>query len=170
MKYYALFLLCFSVLNLYSQEEKFKDWLPQEVEYYKNLKGLAEYIHNKDKADISKDTLLNKYIYMDMDTLKYKGTIYDMANMDTIFSLIPQAIRKNGGIELLDAKPVRFYKEHEVYRPFERALKDAVPFVLVYYRKERPDEPLGTLLFDPKTRKLASWILISQGGSGWYYF
>ena len=131
---------------------------------------MAEYNNNKDKADISKDTLLNKYIYMDMDTLKYKGTIYDMANMDTIFSLIPHAIRKNGGIENLDEKPIRFYKDHEVYRPFVRALKDAVPFVLVYYRKERPDEPLGTLLFDPKTRKLASWILISQGGSGWYYF
>lgn len=70
MKYYALFLLCITVLNLYSQEEKFIDWLPQEVEYYKNLKGLAEYINNKDKADISRDTLLNKYIYMDMDTLK----------------------------------------------------------------------------------------------------
>ena len=108
MKFYALFFFCFTVLNLFSQENKFMDWLPQEIEYYKNLKGLAEYVNDKDKADISRDTLLKKYIYM--DTLKYKGTIYDMANMDTIFSLIPHAIRKNGGIERLDTKPIQRIK------------------------------------------------------------
>lgn len=170
MKYYALFFFCFTVLNVFSQEKKFIDWLPQEIEYYKNLMGLAEYINGKDKADISRDTLLKKYIYTTMDTLKYKGTIYDMANFDTIFSLIPQGIKKYGGIEKLDAKPIRFYKDHVLYSPFKRSLKDAVPFVLAYYRKDRPDIPLGTLLFDPKTHKLSSWILISQGGGGWYYF
>ena len=169
MKSLAVLFLCFTVLSLYSQEQKFEDWLPHEIEYYKKLRGLAEYVNKRDKTDISKDTLFMKYIYIDKDTLKYKGTIYDMANFDTIFSFIPQAIRRNG-IDNLDAKPLRFYKHHEIYRPFERALKDAVPFVMVYYRKERPDEPLGTLLFDPETYMLASWILLSQGGSGWYYF
>jgi hypothetical protein len=76
MKFYALFFFCFTFLSLFSQENKFVGWLPQEIEYYKNLKGLAEYVSDKDKADISRDTLLKKYIYMDIDTLKYKGTFF----------------------------------------------------------------------------------------------
>ncbi|WP_147415972.1 hypothetical protein [Ulvibacterium marinum] len=168
MKFHTLFFFFFCILNLFSQEEDFRDWLPHEVEYYKNLKGLAEYVNARDKSDISKDTLFKKYIYVDSDTLKHKGTLYDMENFDTIFSFIPATIKKVG-IQNLDAKPLRFYKQHEIYRPFQSALKRVVPFVMVYYRKERPDEPLGTLLFEPKTHKLHSWILLSQGDSGWYY-
>lgn len=168
MKSYISFFFGIIFLGLFSQEKKFDGWLPLEVEYYKNLKGLAEYVNARDKSDISKDTLFKKYIYVDSDTLKYKGTLYDMANFDTIFSFVPATIKKIG-IQNLDAKPLRFYKEHEIYRPFQRALKKIVPIVLVYYRKEHPDEPLGTLLFEPETHKLHSWILLYQGDSGWFY-
>jgi len=36
--------------------------------------------------------------------------------------------------------------------------------VFAYYRKEEPDNPLGTLLFEPETSKLIAWIMINQGG------
>src|SRR5690606_6840583 len=54
------------------------------------------------------------------------------------------------GLENLDAKPIRFYKEHKIYEPFEKVYKDIEDRVFVYYRKENPEEPLETLLFSSK--------------------
>lgn len=163
---------CFIISIVFSQEKDFEEWYSQEVQYYKKIKDLAEYIHNKGKTDISTDTLFKRYIYSENggllnDSLK-EGTIYEMYSFDTLFSLIPRKL-DSIGLENLDAKPLRFYKEHEIYRPFKRALAKMAPDVMVYFRKENPSMPLGTLLFDPKSYKLKSWILISQGGSGWYY-
>jgi hypothetical protein len=36
--------------------------------------------------------------------------------------------------------------------------------VFAYYRKDEPENPLGTLLFESGTDKLAAWIMINQGG------
>lgn len=40
--------------------------------------------------------------------------------------------------------------------------------VFAYYRKDKPDNPLGVLWFDPKNNKLVSWIVINQ--CGYRYF
>ncbi len=74
----------------------------------------------------------------------------------------------------MDAKPVRFYKKHKIYKPFEKELaKESIDGdklytessnVFVYYIKKEPENPLGTLLFDPDTDKLVAWIMIDQGG------
>lgn len=171
MKFYLSLFFGFTVLGLFSQEKKIDGWLPQEIEFYNNLKGFAEYVDGMQKKDISLDTLFTKYIYSENgkpnDSLK-KGTIYQMYSFDTLFSFVSRTI-DSIGLENLDAKPLRFYKKNEIYRPFKRALADVVPFVMVYYKREDPDKPLGTLLFHPDTHKVRSWILISQGDSGWYY-
>ena len=36
--------------------------------------------------------------------------------------------------------------------------------VFVWFKKEDPEEPLGTLLLEPQTNKLLAWIMIDQGG------
>jgi len=78
------------------------------------------------------------------------------------------------GIDNLDAKPVRFYNDHEIYKTFDKEIaKESVTGekmytedtnVFAYYRKEDPKNPLGTLLFEPETGKLVAWIMINQGG------
>ncbi|WP_296346044.1 hypothetical protein [Winogradskyella sp.] len=35
--------------------------------------------------------------------------------------------------------------------------------VFVYYKKDNPENPLGTLVFEPETSKLVSWVLLCQG-------
>jgi uncharacterized membrane protein YvbJ len=73
------------------------------------------------------------------------------------------------GLINLGAKPVRFFKhDKEFYKPFTQEIKDLASMTLVYFDKRRPDEPLGTLLFEQKTHKLGAWILINQGG--YHYF
>lgn len=91
-----------------------------------------------------------------------------LAVFDTIFSFIPKTIKSNG-INSLEAKPLRFYKNHEIYEPFKTVLKSVSCDVMVYYNKEEPNEPLGTLLFDPKSHKLVAWILLKQGDKGWFF-
>ena len=40
--------------------------------------------------------------------------------------------------------------------------------VFAYFRKEEPENPLGVLLFESETDKLAAWIMINQGGYGYF--
>ena len=96
-----------------------------------------------------------------------------LTKFDAIFSFFRNKI-DSIGVSKLDAKPVRFYKEHKIYEPFdEKVAKESISGekmytkhqnVFAYYRKDDPDNPLGVLLFEPNTNKLASWILINQGG------
>ncbi|APY00881.1 hypothetical protein [Lacinutrix venerupis] len=159
----------------YSQEKKFKDWKADEIEKYKSLKALAKYIENKEANQISKDTLFNKYIYFDYvlnDTLVERRE-RRLESFDTIFSAFRKPI-DSLGIENIDAKPIRFFKNHKIYEPFKEELaketiggekmytKDANVFA--YYKKNEPEKPLKALLFDPDTNKLVAWIMINQGG------
>ena len=72
-------------------------------------------------------------------------------------------------MENLDAKPVRFYRGHEIHKPFEKALQNLEPNVFVYFVKGKEEDPLGYLLFEEDSKKLASWILLKQGSSGWFF-
>ncbi|MEZ4809888.1 MAG: hypothetical protein R2819_05975 [Allomuricauda sp.] len=152
----------------FSQKVKSDDWTTKETMYYKNLKELAEYVNQEDK--VSKDTLFKKYIYFDnilKDSIEERKN-KRLAVFDTIFSFVPKTIKSNG-IENLEAKPLRFYKNHKIYEPFKAALKEVSCDVMVYYNKEKPEEPLGTLLFEPESHKLVAWILLKQGDGGWFF-
>jgi hypothetical protein len=71
------------------------------------------------------------------------------------------------GLQNLEAKPLRNFKnDAEFYKPFTEELKwtDSASLVLAYYDKREPAKPLGALLYEPKSRKLLSWIILNMGG------
>ena len=71
------------------------------------------------------------------------------------------------GIENLDAKPTAYFKDNtEFFKPYNNngELHELLPLTLTYFDKRRPTEPIGTLLFEPKTHKLLAWVMVNQGG------
>lgn len=156
--------------HFYSQESEIKDWNKNEKKYYKTLVGLVKYLEEKKSSEISRDILCQKFFYLDNIL---KDTTIDRRNkrlvaFDSLFKYIPKTLDSIGS-ENLDAKPIRFYRGESVYKPFERALAQLENQVLVYYKKEDEENPLGYLLFDDESSKLISWILLKQGESGWFF-
>jgi len=153
-----------------------ENWTENDKAQYSKLKELAKYVYKKEKAEISKDSLFENYVYFDNvlnDTVTERRERRIVA-FDTLFYFFRKTI-DSIGLENLDAKPVRFYKKHKIYEPFdeEKAELKAVggekmyakdDNVFAYYRKEEPENPLGVLLFEPESDKLGAWIMISQGG------
>ncbi len=167
--------LFLSTFLCFSQEKNSENWTINERAQYKKLTELTNYVNNKEKSQISKDSLFIKYIYFDY---VLKDTVNErkerrLASFDTIFYYFRKTV-DSIGIKKLDAKPIRFYKNHEIYEPFdeEKAIKSVNgekmysknKNVFAYFRKEEPDSPLGALLFEPNSNKLAAWIMINQGG------
>jgi|GEM_PF-926769 len=159
----------------FGQKINSENWTENEKAQYAKLTTLTNYVYKKTKSEISKDNLFKKYIYFDYvlnDTDSKRKEKRVMA-FDTLFYFFRKTV-DSIGLKNLDAKPVRLYKHHKIYDPFKKELaietvggekmyeKDANVFA--YYRKEDPENPIGTLLFDPETNKLVSWIMIDQGG------
>lgn len=168
----ALFLICFFS---FGQTVPDGNWTANELTQYKTLQKLGSYVHKKEKNELSRDTLFTKYIYFDYllkdpDTARKERRV---EAFDTIFEFFRQTVNKIG-LENLDAKPIRFYKNHEIYKPFDKNVaKESInnekmyaddQNVFVWFKKENPENPLGTLLFEPQTNKLLTWIMIDQGG------
>ncbi|TXK00565.1 hypothetical protein [Flagellimonas aequoris] len=150
-------------------------WSESEKAQYTKLTELVHYVHKKKETEISKDTLFQKYIYFDnvlSDTVQQRK-IKRLAAFDDLFQYFRKTL-DSIGLENLDAKPIRFYKDHKIYEPFdEKVAKKSIDGkkmytkdsnVFAYYRKDEPENPFGSLLFDPETDKLAAWIMINQGG------
>ena len=174
MKKTLVILLLFVNLSSFGQETN-AIWDKNEVSQYSKLVELAKYVSKKELSEISKDTLYKKYIFFEH---YMKDTVYERKNrrimlFDTVFYHFKKTI-DSIGVDNLDAKPVRFYKKHKIYEPFEReTAKQSISGekmytqdtnVFAYYKKDEPENPLGVLLFEPLTNKLVSWILIDQGG------
>jgi hypothetical protein len=174
VKIIALSMLFLGSLS-FGQTISKSDWTNNELTQYKTLRKLGSYVYKKEKDELSRDSLFTKYIYFDHllrdpDTARKERRIQAF---DTIFDFFRQTVNKIG-LENLDAKPIRFYKDHEIYKPFDKNLaKESISGekmyaddqnVFVWFRKENPGEPLGTLLFEPRTSKLLAWIMIDQGG------
>lgn len=156
---------------VYSQDKEFKGWLPAEINYYNNLKGLAEYVNGKSDVNIGQDSIIHKFLKIEeasRDSVN-KNTVYSIEYRNGVFTSFVNKINSHG-LDNLDAKPLRFYKENDsLYRPFVSALKEVAPNVMVYYRKECPEKPLGTLLFDNETHKLISWVLLQGAGASYFF-
>ena len=152
------------------------NWTENEKAQYVKLTELANYVYKKKKSEISKDSLFENYIYFDNvlnDTVTERRERRIVA-FDTLFYYFRKTV-DSIGLKNLDAKPVRFYKNHKIYEPFdeEKAELKTVGWkkmyarddnVFAYFRKEEPENPLGVLLFEPETGKLGAWIIINQGG------
>lgn len=153
-----------------------KKWTENDKAQYSKLKKLANYVYKKEKYEISKDSLFENYVYFDNvlnDTVTERRERRIVA-FDTLFYYFRKTV-DSIGLENLDAKPVRFYKNHKIYEPFDEEKTELKTVggekmyakdenVFAYYRKEDPENPLGVLLFEPESNKLGAWIMISQGG------
>jgi len=164
----------------FGQNEMVENWTENDTAQYSNLKELARYVYKKEKSEISKDSLFAKYIFFDNilnDTVseRREGRVAVFNNLFDYFRKTIDSI----GWENLDAKPLRFYKNHKIYEPFDedkaklKALGGEKMYakddnVFAYFRKEEPENPLGVLLFESETDKLAAWIMINQGGYGYF--
>lgn len=162
--------------SAFCQTKDFEEWTEIEKKQHSNLKDLASYIYKKDKSKISKDTLFKKYVFFDNvinDTITERKERRKFL-FDTLFYYFKASI-DSIGIKNYEAKPIRFYKNHKIYEPFDvdktklesikgekMHQKDANVFA--YYRKDEPENPIGVLLFEPESNKLVSWIMINQGG------
>jgi hypothetical protein len=169
MKFTVTLIYIFTTLISFGQSKVSNEWTEKEVKQYKTLLDLAQYVYGKSKTEISNDILFEKYIefsYVLKDTSKVRIK-KRIESFDTLFSFFRKPI-DSVGVNKLDAKPIRFYKHHDIYKPFEKQLAQIAPDVFVYFVKDRPDDPKGTLWLDPKSNKLIAWILLSQGGT--YYF
>jgi len=157
-------LLLTSIL-CFGQNNNLEDWTINEKAQYLKLTELAQYVSGKQKAEISKDTLFDKFVYFDyvINDTDIERRERRFAAFDTLFYRFRKMV-DSVGIENLDAKPIRFYKNTEIYESFDDELTEFAPYVLAYYKKEDAENPLGTLLFEPKTNKLLAWIMIDQGG------
>lgn len=165
MKYLLFWIFNLSSFLIFGQNIKFADWTENEKANYVKLTELAQYVNGKEKKEISKELLFEKFVLFDYvlnDTLESRKE-NRIKTFDTLFYYFRKPINSTG-IKNLDAKPIRFYKTYEIYKPFEKQLAKLEPNVFVYFEKNNPEIPKGTLLFDPKTNKLVAWILINQGG------
>ncbi|WP_411030636.1 hypothetical protein [Spongiimicrobium sp. 3-5] len=169
---FLLFQTSFLFVNtsLWAQESKPLCLSQNEKIYYQNIKALAMYAVETEKSGISRDTLFEKYIEFDYvlnDTLMTRKQ-QRLAYFDNLFDIFRRKI-DSMGIENLDAKPLRFYQNHDIYKPFKKGLSKSEPQVLVYFKKENPKNPLGTLLFDLNMKKLLAWIFLRQGENEGFY-
>ena len=165
LNYISTIILFITLSYSYGQNIEFNNWTEKEKKQYKILNELAHYVNNRDSTKISKDVLFDKYIefeYILKDTLQTKKEDR-IQKFDGLFYYFRKTI-DSLGIENLDAKQIRFYKNHEIYKPFENQLVDLEPNVFAYYEKNNPEEPKRVLLFDDKSNKLLGWILLNQGG------
>ena len=164
-----IFLIAIPLFCL-GQNKGFNDWTENEK---------ANYVSGKQKPEISREILFYKYINFDYvlkDTFVTRIEKRLLA-FDTLFYSFRNTI-DSIGIENLEAKPIRFYKNHKIYEPFdeEKAMKSISGRkmyardlnVFAYFRKEDPENPLGTLLFDHESNRLVAWILIKQGKYGYF--
>ena len=180
MKKILIILITLSINSGFSQNKNVENWTENDKAQYLNLKELANYVYQKDKSEISNDTLFKKYIYFDNvlnDTITERRERRIVA-FDALFNYFKVKI-DSIGLENLDAKPVRFYKNHKIYEPFNEEKTKQTTIggkkmytkddnVFAYYNKKEPENPIGVLLFEPETDKLGAWILINQ--SGYRYF
>ena len=153
-----------------------ENWTENDKAQYSKLKKLANYVYKKEKSEISKDSLFENYVYFENvlnDTVTERRERRIVA-FDTLFYYFRKTV-DSIGLENLDAKPVRFYKNHKIYEPFDEEKAELKTVseekmyakddnVFAYYRKEEPENPLGVLLFEPESDKLGAWIMINQGG------
>lgn len=145
-----------------------QSWTKDEQDFYVKIKSLCEYFKEKNYDTTQREIVFKEYVYFDnvlADTSKtriqkrikwFDGLIYQMTHfIDSV------------GLENLDAKPTSFFKDNkEFFKPYDKGgeLNKLLPLTLSYFDKRRPNEPIGTLLFEPKTHKLLAWVIINQGG------
>jgi len=120
MKELIIYLIALNSINCLGQNNEFENWTKSEKSQRNIFFNLAKYIEGKDKDEISKDSLSEKYIYLDyvLDDTNIERGENRLKVFDTIFYRFRKII-DSLGVQNLKAKPIRFYKDHEIYEPFD---------------------------------------------------
>ncbi len=146
-----------------------KNWTSNDVRYQNTITNLSKYLTNTSESSIRRDSLEN-YIYFDyaLENASQVQKEKRLHSVDTLIKVLKHFV-DSVGYENIQVKPVQDFKSNATYyQPFEKELKKDAPNSLAYFDKSNPSIPLGSLLFDQKTGKLMSWVVINQ--SGYYYF
>ena len=160
--YFCLLTTMFFYNNNFAQTKQLQE---SETANFKTLKGLVNFIHKKSYSVSKRNILFDKYILFDYvlnDTSKERID-NRVALFDGLFSKFQHFI-DSAGLNNLDALPIRFFKDDPQYKPFTEELKEVGPNTFAFFNKNSPSLPLGLILFDEKTHKIVSWIMIDQGG------
>ncbi|NJM80797.1 MAG: hypothetical protein HC854_16485 [Flavobacterium sp.] len=137
------FLLILIIINLgfekINQTNNIDNWSQNDKNQYTKLTALANYIYQKENSEISKDSLFKKYIFFDNvlnDTVQERKERRILA-FDTLFYYFKKKV-DSIGLKNLDAKPVRFYKNHKIYEPFneEKAKQKTVGGAKMYEKDD----------------------------------
>ena len=154
----AFILFCFSP-SIYGQSP---NWTEKENEYYSKTKELCNFLKNNPYDTSYRNYIFDNYIFYvnpKNDTSQKRLRYFD-GLFYTFYHFIDSV-----GLENLDAKPVRYFKENKTYyKPFEEHLKWADTLSFAYFDKRHPKKPLGSLLYEPNSGKLISWIILNMDG------
>ena len=162
MKIWKLILAFIFFSLTYSSYAQNLSWTKDEAEYYANAKELCNYLKFAPFDTSKRNFLFENFIYFvnpKNDTTQDRINYFDML-LYKLYHFVDSV-----GLENLDAKPVRFFKNDTTfYKPFQDDLNWTTSMVLVYYDKRNPKKPIGSLLFEPKSHKLISWVMLNMGG------
>lgn len=162
---YAFFIICSLITGSFAQSNK---WTNDEIQFYQKLKFITEYFHTRPYDTAQRGFVFKEFVY-------FENILTDTSNnrikerirwFDGLFIQMLHFV-DSVGLENLDAAPTRFFKDDKIFfRPFDDngELNELLPLTLVYFDKRKPNHPIGSLLFEKKTHKLLSWIIINQGG------
>src|SRR6478736_1510251 len=133
----VLSLITFSIQGqpLESREK----WTDNEKMIYQRQMDLCHYLQEH-KGKISKDTLFKNFVYFDyiLNDTDIQRKEKRLKTFDTLFYYFHHYI-DSVGLANLDAKPIRFYQDKEIYKPFVSHLRDWREGVFAYYLKSNPE-------------------------------
>lgn len=163
-------LLLIANLFGFTQPNDRSTWSKEQLIYHEVFLKFCRYVDKRDTDKLSVDSLFKNYIYFD-----YVLNDTSLSRKERRLKIFPSVLQPlhhfidSVGANNLDARPISFYeRDVDFFKPFTLELKQTIPNVLVYYGKERKNDPAGTILFDPITHKIVAWEIISQGG--YYYY
>lgn len=142
----------------------------QEQTFYNSLNEFCHYLKANPDIVKNRETIIKNWVSFDY-VLKDTSQSRKNKRTEQLDELLVgfRHFIDSVGLENLDAAPIRYFKDSkEFFRPFKESLSAQAPLTFAYYDKRRPLQPIGCLLFDDRTGKLVSWIILNQGGH--YYF
>jgi hypothetical protein len=136
-----------------------------------NFKSFCSYLKKTDSLKLDTAIILKKYVDLNpanrnLEASKAKQRI------DFFMRLCKGLKKGTADLELdkYDAMPTSQYqfKNPQDLKLFE-GLIDNKNQVYVYFLKEKPEAPLGFLLFAANSNKVISWILLNESGTLYFF-
>lgn len=140
---------------------------------YKVMQAFCSYYDGKKYDTLQRSEVFKRFVFFTNPSADSSASRKNqrVKQFDWLFARVIHFI-DSVGVHNLDAKPTSYFKKDTSYfRPFAKkgfgGLHQFLPYTLTYFDKRNPTKPIGTLFFEPRTHKLAAWVIINQGG---YYY